>query len=175
MQSDKSGGKSARLTRRQFVATGALGGAVLAVGRTPGGQGNWDSLTEEQARTLAAICDRIVPADDFPSATQAGVLTYIDKQLARHYRRHRDAYRDGLAQANAMSRKRFGKDLAALPTHLHSLEGSRLCSVQRSPRFDHATMQTDAPLDRSRVRSAGTTESHAHLSHPPDGGAKTDH
>jgi gluconate 2-dehydrogenase gamma chain len=114
MQSDKSGGKSARLTRRQFVATGALGGAVLAVGRTPGGQGNWDSLTEEQARTLAAICDRIVPADDFPSATQAGVLTYIDKQLARHYRRHRDAYRDGLAQANAMSRKRFGKDLAAL-------------------------------------------------------------
>jgi hypothetical protein len=45
------------------------------------------------------ICDQIIPADDFPSASQAGVLTYIDKQLVRHFRRHQDAYRDGLEKA----------------------------------------------------------------------------
>ncbi|HEV2484555.1 MAG TPA: gluconate 2-dehydrogenase subunit 3 family protein [Terracidiphilus sp.] len=103
-----------RLTRRQFVAAGAMGGAALAVGCAGSKQGNWDFLSDAQARTLMAICDQIVPADDFPSASQAGVLTYIDRQLARHYRRHRDTYRDGLEQADGMSRKRFGLDLAAL-------------------------------------------------------------
>ena len=110
----QSKGKSTFLTRRQFVAAGAMGGAAAAIGCTSGRQGNWDFLSEEQARTLAAICDQIVPANDFPSATQAGVLTYIDRQLFRHYRRHRDAYRSGLEQAHAMSMKRFGVDLAAL-------------------------------------------------------------
>lgn len=111
MQSSRDG---VRLTRRQFVAAGAMGGAALAVGCAGTRQGNWDFLNDPQARTLAAICDQIIPADDFPSASQAGVLTYIDRQLARHYRRHRNAYRDGLEQTDAMSRKRFGQDLAAL-------------------------------------------------------------
>jgi gluconate 2-dehydrogenase gamma chain len=53
-----------------------------------------------------------VPADEFPSASQAGVVTYIDRQLARHYRRHQDAYRAGLAHADEMSRDRFGNAFA---------------------------------------------------------------
>ncbi len=110
----RSSEKKVLLTRRQFVAAGALGSAAVAVGCTSGRQGNWDFLSDGQARTLAAICDQIIPADKYPSASQAGVLTYIDKQLARHFRRHQDAYRDGLQQAEAISRKRFGKELAAL-------------------------------------------------------------
>ena len=88
--------KAGHLTRRQFVAAGALGGAALAIGCSLGRERNWEFLSDDQARTLAAICDQIIPADDFPSASQAGVLTYIDRQLVRHYRRHQDAYRDGL-------------------------------------------------------------------------------
>jgi len=95
----KSSSGGARLTRRQFVAAGALGGAALAAGCKAGKPANWDFLTDAQARTLTAICDQIIPADDYPSASQAGALVYIDRQLARHYRRHRNAYRDGLAQA----------------------------------------------------------------------------
>jgi len=91
-----------------------MGAVALAVGCTVHNHGSWDSLNDVQARTLAAICDQIVPADDFPSASQAGVLTYIDRQLARHYRRNRNNYRDGLEQADAISRKRFGRDLAEL-------------------------------------------------------------
>lgn len=111
MQSHK---KAAVLTRRQFVAVGAMGSAAFAIGCNARKQGDWSFLTEDQARTLAAICDRIVPADDFPSASQAGVLTYIDRQLTRHYRRHQNAYRDGLQRANAMSIERFGRDLPGL-------------------------------------------------------------
>ena len=106
--------KPVHTTRRQFVAAGVLGGAALAAGCASGNQGNRDFLNEAQARTLTVICDQIIPADDFPSASQAGVLVYIDRQLARHYRSLRDAYRDGLAGADAMSRVRFGRDMAAL-------------------------------------------------------------
>ncbi|MGA7343003.1 MAG: gluconate 2-dehydrogenase subunit 3 family protein [Terracidiphilus sp.] len=112
MQSSRG---SVRLTRRQFVAAGAMGGAALAVGCSARGHGGWDFLSDAQASTLAALCDRILPADDFPSASQAGVVTYIDRQLARTYRHHRNAYRDGLEQADAMSNERFGRNLAALP------------------------------------------------------------
>ena len=104
--------KAVVMTRRQFMAAGAMGGAAMAVGCTFVKQGNWEFLSDSQARTLTAICDQIIPADDFPSASQAGVLTYIDKQLVRHYRRHQDAYRDGLAQADAISREHFGRYLA---------------------------------------------------------------
>ena len=111
MQSSRG---SIRLTRRQFVAAGAMGGAALAVGCSARNHGGWDFLSDGQALTLAALCDRIVPADDFPSASQAGVVSYIDRQLARTYKRHRNTYRDGLEQADAISRERFGRDLAAL-------------------------------------------------------------
>lgn len=111
MQSNR---KSVRLTRRQFVAVTAIGGAAAAIGCKARNQGNWDFLSDSEAGTLKAICDQIIPADHFPSASQAGVLTYIDRQLARHYRRHRDTYRDGLQQADSAGMKKFGQRLEAL-------------------------------------------------------------
>jgi gluconate 2-dehydrogenase gamma chain len=95
-----------------FVTAGALGSAAVAVGCKFGGKSHWESLTDTQARTLGVLCDQIIPADDFPSATQTGAVHYIDRQLARHYSQHLDAYREGIAQADATSRKRFGVSLA---------------------------------------------------------------
>jgi gluconate 2-dehydrogenase gamma chain len=108
MASDRN---ASRWNRREFLAAGGLAGAALATGcrRTP-----WEFLSGDQARTLTALCDQIIPADGFPSASQAGVLDYIDRQLVRNYERHEQAYRDGLRQAEAMSRSRFGADLDAL-------------------------------------------------------------
>jgi len=39
-------------------------------------------FTETQLLTLRAVLDRIIPADDFPSATGAGVDDYLLKQLS---------------------------------------------------------------------------------------------
>ena len=94
--------------RREFMAVGA----ALALSSTACRRTGYGLLKDPDARTLAAICDQIIPADDFPSASQAGVLTYIDLQLTGHYRRHQKTYRDGLKQANDLSRSRFGVDLA---------------------------------------------------------------
>ncbi|MGO8717879.1 MAG: gluconate 2-dehydrogenase subunit 3 family protein [Acidobacteriaceae bacterium] len=91
-----------------------MAGVVVTAGCASRKRGNWEFLGEDEAKTLAAICDQIVPADDFPSASQVGVLTYIDRQLTRHFRRYQKTYRDGLEQANLNSRKRFGKDVTAV-------------------------------------------------------------
>jgi gluconate 2-dehydrogenase gamma chain len=131
----QSKNKAVALTRRQFVAAGVLGGAALAAGCKSGNQGNWDFLSDGQANTLRAVCDQIVPADEFPSASQAGVLTYIDRQLFRHYRPHRDAYREGLELANEMSRKRFAEDLAEA-TPAQQLEIVSALEKEERPFFD---------------------------------------
>ncbi len=121
------------VTRRQFVAAGAAGGAALAIGCNSSTRGNWEFLTVDEARTLAAICDQIIPADDFPSASQAGVLDYIDRQLIRHYREHQEAYRRGLEHVEALSRSRFGRDLASLSTQQQLAIVSAL--EQQEPQF----------------------------------------
>lgn len=101
-------GSKQRLTRRQFTVGGALAGAVAVMG-CHGAKGSaWEWLSDADARTLAALCDQIIPADDFPSASQAGVVSYIDRQIARHYRKHQATYREGLDAADGMSRRRFG-------------------------------------------------------------------
>jgi len=106
--------KSGSVSRRQFVAAGVIGGAVLASGCKTAGNADWEFFTPGEARTLAAICDQIIPADDFPSASQAGVVHYIDRQLAGFYRPHRDAYREGLQKAQKLSRGSHSKELEAL-------------------------------------------------------------
>jgi gluconate 2-dehydrogenase gamma chain len=49
-------------------------------------------FTAEEARVVSAACERIFPADENgPGATQAGVVVYIDRQLAGPY--GKDKYR----------------------------------------------------------------------------------
>lgn len=99
------------ITRRQFVAAGTLAGAALAAGCSSRRDG-WEYLSEEQAATLAAVCDQIIPADDYPAASQAGVVRYIDHQLTGPYRRHQKTYTAGLRQVEDLCRSRFGVRLA---------------------------------------------------------------
>ena len=92
------------LNRREFVAAGALAGAALAATCTGCRRTDYAFLSAADAEALSAICDQIIPADDFPSASQVGVLTYIDRQLGHHYRRHQAAYREGLKPHHALER-----------------------------------------------------------------------
>jgi len=101
-----------RLTRRQFTLAGALTSAAAIVGCRGSRTGDWEYLSDSHARALSAICDQIIPADDFPSASQAGVVTYIDTQLARHYRRHRVSYRDGLDNIDSIAHRLFNASFA---------------------------------------------------------------
>jgi gluconate 2-dehydrogenase gamma chain len=51
-------------------------------------------FTEHEAKVIVAACERIFPADENgPGATQAGVVVYIDRQLAGPYGTDKNRYR----------------------------------------------------------------------------------
>jgi len=75
---------------------------------------SWRCLSDHEARTLEAICERIIPADRDPGAAWAGVVTYIDRQLVGPYRNLRKTYRLGLAGTNSTSLAIFGKAFGSL-------------------------------------------------------------
>jgi len=64
--------KKGTLARRDFmIATAAAGSAILS-GCFSSHNSGWETLTDADAATLKAVCDQIIPADDFPSASDAG-------------------------------------------------------------------------------------------------------
>jgi gluconate 2-dehydrogenase gamma chain len=121
--------------RREFMAAGALAGAALAASCTACRRSNYGFLSGNDAATLTVICDQIIPADEYPSASQAGVLTYMDRQLRGHYRRHQQTYLSGLKQANLLSSGRFGVDLAGASTQ-QQFEIVSTLEQQNKPFFD---------------------------------------
>src|SRR6478672_11696583 len=118
--------------RREVLAGGAAASAVLMSGcfsaRT-----HWQVLRESDVRTLTALCDQIIPADDWPSASQAGVITFVDQQLLGPYRRHRKAYRQGIEQTEKLAHSRFGVELA----HASQLQQFEIASLleHQNPAF----------------------------------------
>src|SRR5438477_8145705 len=53
-------------------------------------------FTAAEGRVVTAACERIFPADDSgPGATEAGVVIYIDRQLAGPYGRDKYRYTKG--------------------------------------------------------------------------------
>ena len=100
--------------RRGFLKTGAAAAAATAVA-CGAPKRRWRALSEEEAATLAAACDRIIPPDQDPGAAQAGVVTFIDRQLAtRQKERPRRLAAGDPRGLDATARRRHGKPFAEL-------------------------------------------------------------
>ena len=73
-------------------------------------------LTEEEKRTVTALGDIIVPADEFgPAASTVGVPDFIDEWVSAPYEaQQKDAkvIRPGLVWINDEAKKRFSKPFA---------------------------------------------------------------
>ena len=94
-------------------ATILAGGTALlsACGRPPR---RWRYLSDDEASLVSAICQQIIPADDFPGAVEAGVPIFTDRQLSGTYRRHQASYRAGLEGVQAACGKMFGRKFEEL-------------------------------------------------------------
>jgi gluconate 2-dehydrogenase gamma chain len=68
----------------------------------------------DEARTLAAICDQIIPPDQDPGAAWAGVVKYIDRQLCGPFKHVRKTYRLGIAAIDESSRGLFAVNFVNL-------------------------------------------------------------
>src|SRR5919112_3250034 len=70
-------------------------------------------LTPYEARTAAAVFERLFPTDENgPGATDIGVLAYLDRALAGAYRDKAETYRLGLAALDLAARRRWGSPFA---------------------------------------------------------------
>ena len=77
----------------------------------------FQSLDPQTAEDVAAIAAQIIPSDDGPGATEAGVIYFIDRALATFDSSKREAYTKGMA---ALQQKRLemfpaSKSIASLP------------------------------------------------------------
>ena len=91
--------------------------------RTP-----WRFFTLDEARALAGLSDQIIPPDQDPGASWAGVVNYIDHQLCGPFEHLQATYRVGLAGVDQSSRLIYGKVFADLESSaqidlMHRLEG----------------------------------------------------
>ncbi len=76
------------------------------------------TFTKEQRRTVTALCDVIIPADDkSPSASSVGVPDFIDEWISAPYPQQqadREVVLTGLAWLDEESQRRFKKNFADL-------------------------------------------------------------
>ena len=107
--------KASTLNRRAFLRAAIVAAAAAGTGvacsrnRTP-----WRFFTIDEARALAAIADQIIPPDQDPGASWAGVVNYIDRQLCGPFQNFQNTYHEGLAAIDQTSRSLQGKLFADL-------------------------------------------------------------
>ncbi|MGD0361652.1 MAG: gluconate 2-dehydrogenase subunit 3 family protein [Bryobacteraceae bacterium] len=99
------------MNRRMFLAAAALGTAACS--HRP--QSPWRALTPEEAATLEAWCECLIPEDADAGAGRAGVVRFIDTQLCGKYKRHRKTYASVLAAMDTASRGAYRTPFASLP------------------------------------------------------------
>jgi gluconate 2-dehydrogenase gamma chain len=135
--------------RRGFLKTGATAAAATAVA-CGAPKSRWRALSEEEAATLAAACDQVIPPDEDPGAAQAGVVSFIDRQLATRQKGDLGAWQQGIRALDATARRRHGRPFAELASEaqvalLRSLEDG---SVDRADWIDADPTRFFATLRR---------------------------
>lgn len=107
--------------------------------------GKMHVFTDNDAlRTVTAIFDRLIPADEFgPSASEAGCIVFLDSQLADRYGQGVQLYREGpkLPGADELSqepqfiatpRERYETGLKALDAYAQKTDGAAFADLHPS-------------------------------------------
>jgi gluconate 2-dehydrogenase gamma chain len=102
------------LSRREFIQIALATAAATGTTACSSARNPWRYLRPAEARTLAAICDGLIPPDSDPGAGWARVVNFIDIQLCGPYRDLRAAYRHGIAAIDATARAQSHKAFAEL-------------------------------------------------------------
>ena len=106
--------------RREFIKTAGFlyGSLLLLPGCSSSPQRKYTVFTDEEADCLIALCERIIPADDYPGATDAGVIHFIDKQLRLRFPEEKELFRKGIESLQTWSRTNHSQNFEDLSTEL---------------------------------------------------------
>src|SRR5258707_3834689 len=87
-------------------------------------------FTDEEAKLIEALTNQIVPSDDAPGAVEAGVVYYIDKQLAGPLRRFEPVYRKSIPLVRSACLQQTGQEFTTLP---FAKQTAWLRQIERGP------------------------------------------
>jgi hypothetical protein len=101
------------------------------------------TLSPDQERTVTALCDLIIPADEkSPAASSVGVPAFIDEWISAPYppqRTDREVILNGLKWLETESQKRFHKGFTELTPTEQSTIAEDICWVGKAkPEFKSA-------------------------------------
>jgi gluconate 2-dehydrogenase gamma chain len=117
---------SIKLNRRAFIQAALASAAAASMGCGRNGT-PWRFLTIDEARTLAAIVDQIIPPDQDPGAAWAGVVNYIDRQLCGPFQPLQQTYRRGIQGIDQSSLLSYNKAFIDLSSQQ---QGELLCRLE---------------------------------------------
>lgn len=99
-----------RLNRRDFIKSSSLAfGSVLLFPSCLKQKSAYRFFTPEETLCIIAVCEQIIPKDEFSGATDAGVIYYIDRQLSGVFHYDQETYRNGIKNLQAYCTKKHGK------------------------------------------------------------------
>lgn len=99
-----------KLDRRNFIkSAGLVFGSVLIFPSCLIKNNLYLFFTPEEAQCIIAFCEQIIPKDESPGATDAGVIHYIDRQLAGVFNYDQETYRQGIKNLDDLSAKKYAK------------------------------------------------------------------
>lgn len=113
------------MDRRDFLRTGIALGCTTAVAAPAAANAGTGQVSEaapthkfftvEEAAMVSAICEQIVPRDEYAGGEESGVVSFIDGVLSGPMGRfYQTKYREGLLTVKIISHERQCKNFAAL-------------------------------------------------------------
>jgi gluconate 2-dehydrogenase gamma chain len=118
----------------------ALAWAAQQAGQS--GRDRFAVFSAAEAAVVEALTSRILPADgQRPGAREAGVVHFIDRALSTFGVSERKVYRDGVADLNLRTRRRW-KDVTSFAALSASDQDELLRDIEQTPFFNAARFAT---------------------------------
>jgi gluconate 2-dehydrogenase gamma chain len=134
-------------SRRAILAQIALGTGVAGAGFSvshafaASDDRPWAFFTDDEARWTAAVADVFIPQDEFPSASQAGVVDFIDFQMATAYGAGEGLYLDPPFPAGALAEQGYQLEFTPAQLLRQGIEQARqlgdIATMDAPARADH--------------------------------------
>lgn len=112
-----------RYNRRDFIKhCVALYGSLLLFPAcsTSKEKKTYRAFSEEESDCIGAICEQIIPTDEYPGAIDAGVVNYIDKILYQRFPNLKERYYAGIHAINKYCYDTHGNLFARLDWNLQT-------------------------------------------------------
>lgn len=105
----------------------------------------WENLTQAEAAVCTAVVDQIIPPDDLPGASEAGVVYFIDQVMGGFMADAAPMLREGLAGLDAMAVSQY-PGAAGFAGLAFAQQTAILESVETTPFFETMIFLTHCGL-----------------------------